>query len=69
LIPKENDSSDSSSLKDSLSPYAVEKVHKPVTPLPSFPHRLKKKDQVNIDKIRKTFSQVKINIPLLDVIQ
>jgi len=38
-------------------------------PLPPFPHRLKKKDQDHIEKIRETFSQVKINIPLLDAIQ
>jgi len=31
-------------------------------------HRLKKKDQDHIEKIRETFSQVKINIPLLDAI-
>ena len=38
-------------------------------PLPPFPYRLKKKDQDHIGKMRKTFSQVKINIPLLDAIQ
>jgi len=30
---------------------------------------LTKKDQVNVDNIRETFSQVKISISLLDVIQ
>jgi len=38
-------------------------------PFPPFPHRLKKKDQDHIEKMRETFSQVKINIPLLDAIQ
>jgi len=38
-------------------------------PLPHFPYRLKKKDQDHIEKIRETFSQVKVNIPLLDAIQ
>ena len=38
-------------------------------PLPPFPHRLKKKDQDHIEKITETFSQIKINIPLLDAIQ
>ena len=38
-------------------------------PLPPFPHRLKKKDQAHVEKMRETFSQVKINIPLLDAIQ
>jgi len=38
-------------------------------PLPPFPRRLKKKDQDHIEKMRETFSQVKINIPLLDAIQ
>jgi len=37
-------------------------------PLP-FPNRLKgKKSQTHVDKIREIFSQVKINIPLLDAI-
>ena len=30
---------------------------------------LKKKDQGNLDKIRETFPQVEINIPLLNAIQ
>jgi len=38
-------------------------------PLPPFPHRLNKKDQDHIEKIRESFSQVKINIPFLDAIQ
>jgi len=38
-------------------------------PLPPFPHRLKKKDQAHVEKMRETFSQVKINIPLLNDIQ
>ena len=38
-------------------------------PLPPFPHRLKKKDRAHVEKMRETFSQVKIDIPLLDVIQ
>ena len=37
--------------------------------LPPFSHWIKKKDQDHIEKMRKTFSQVKINIPLLDAIQ
>ena len=41
---QENDPIDLSSLKDSSSPSCTEKVQKPVTPLPPFPHRLKKKD-------------------------
>ena len=41
----------------------VEQVHKPTAP---FSNMLKnKKDHID-DKIRNTFSQVKINIPLLD---
>ena len=38
-------------------------------PLPPFPHRLKKKDQDHIEKMREAFSQVKISIPLPDAIQ
>jgi len=38
-------------------------------PLPPFSDRLKKKDQAHFEKMRETFSQVKINIPLLDTIQ
>jgi len=35
-----------------------------------FPNQLKgKKSQTHVDKIREVFSQVKINIPLLDAIQ
>ena len=34
-----------------------------------FSHRLKKKDQAHVKKMRETFSQVKINMPLLDAIQ
>jgi len=41
-----------------------------IKPSPPFPNLLKgKKVQSHVDKIRKTFSQVKTNIPLLDVIQ
>jgi len=50
----------------SPSPSAIERVYKP---LPSFLCRLKKKDQAHIDKIREVFSQVKINICLLNTIQ
>jgi len=67
--PQVNDPTDLSSPRDSSSPSSTEKVQKAVIPLPPFPHRLKKKDQANVDKRRETFSQVKINIPLLDAIQ
>ena len=53
-------------LKDSSSPPSVGKVHKPLHP---FPHRHKKKCQGHIEKMRETFSQVKIKIPLLDAIK
>jgi len=57
----------SSSPKDtSSSPSSTEKVHKPLTP---FPHKLKKKDQAHVKNMRETFSQVKINILLLNAIQ
>jgi len=49
--PKEKDSSDSVdplSSKDSSSPSVAEKH--------PFPHRLKKKDQAHIEKMRETFS-------------
>jgi len=40
------------------------------TPPPPFPNRLKgKKAQSHVDKIKEIFSQVKINIPLLDAIR
>jgi len=38
-------------------------------PSPPFTHRLKKKDQAHVEKMREIFSQVKINIPLLDAIE
>ena len=66
---KENDCFNFSSPKDSSSSFAIEKVHKPVTPLPPFPHSLQNKNQINVDKIREAFSQVKSNILLLDCIQ
>ena len=53
---KENGSSNLSSPKDFSSPSTVEKVQKPSTPLPPFPHKVKKNDQVNVEKIRETFS-------------
>jgi len=65
---KEKDSSasvSSSPSKDSSPPSSSKKIQ---MSLPLFPYRLKKKDQGHIEKIRETFSQVKINIPLLDAI-
>lgn len=50
----------------SSSPIANKQVHKVI---PSLSKTLKKKDQTHVDRIRKTFSQVKINILLLDSIQ
>ena len=49
-----------------MPPSSCKKIQ---TLLPPFLHRLKKKDQDHIEKMRETFSQVKINIPLLDAIQ
>ena len=47
-------------------PSTVEQVHKLIAP---FSNGLKnKKDHIHADKIRETFSQVKISIPLLDAI-
>jgi len=60
------DPSCSKSLSSSSSRFSSDKVH---IHLPPFPHRLKKKDQAHVEKMRETFSQVKINIPLLDAIQ
>jgi len=71
-----------SSYKDSDEPNESELIKDPTSPKdfptpslgvakppPAFPNRLKrKKVQSYVDKIKKTFSQVKINIPLLDVI-
>jgi len=65
--PQEKDSSSSASsshLKSSFLP-SPEKIQ---MSLPSFPHRLKKKDEDHIEKMRETFSQVKNNISLLDAI-
>jgi len=68
LVDLEETKQDESKKRDDISqPSSVERSHKPVA---SFPNRLrKKKDQTHVDKIRETFSQVKINIPLLDAIQ
>jgi len=62
----DSDSASSSHSKDSSFPSSSEKIQ---MPLPPFSHRLKKKNQDHIKKMRETFSQVTINIPLLDVIQ
>jgi len=56
----------SSSKGHSSSPSSSEKSPYAFT---SFPHRLKKKDQAHVEKMRETFSQVKINIPLFNAIQ
>ena len=51
---------------DTSQPSTVKRVHKPTA---TFPNKLRnKKDQTHIDKIRETFSQVKINILLLNAI-
>jgi len=66
---KEKESSNSvdpSPSKDSSSPSFAEKIH---IPLPHFPHMLKKKDQAHVSKMRETFSQIKINILLLNALQ
>ena len=66
---KEKDSADlvdPLSPKDSSSLSTIERVYKL---LPSLSHWFKKKYQAHIDKIRMTFSQVKINIPSLSVMQ
>ena len=67
---KEKDSSESinpSPSNGSSSPSSSsEKVH---MSFPPFSHKLKKKDQAHVKKMREAFSQVKINIPLLDAIQ
>lgn len=52
--------------KNKSVPTVSDQTYKPKAP---FPHRLtKKKDEGQFEKIRETFSQVKINIPLLDAI-
>jgi len=58
-------------IDDSMPPTGIPTpspcVYAPPSP---FPNRLKsKKSQILVDKIREIFSQVKISIPLLDVIQ
>ena len=50
-------------IRDSSSSSSFENVR---MPLPSLLHRLKKKYQAYAEKMRETFSQVKINISLLE---
>ena len=58
--PKESKSiHDSMSPKDSPTPSSV--VARPPSPFPNMLKR--KKVQSHVDKIRETFSQIKINIP------
>jgi len=61
-----SDSAGSSPSRDSSSPSFSEKIQ---MPLPLFSHKLKRKDQDHIEKMRETFSQVKNNILLVDAIQ
>jgi len=66
--PAKKEESKEKAFFDSVKPpvdSSTEKVH---MPLPSFPHRLKNKDEAHVEKMSETFSQVKINIPLLDTI-
>ena len=49
------------------TPTPTRQVQKLIAPFPSRLQR--KKDEAYIDKIRETFSQVKIDIPLLDAVQ
>ena len=64
--PEETKQDESKKGDDTSQPSTVEWIHEPVAP---FPKKLRnKKDQTYVDKIRETFSQVKINIPLLDAI-
>jgi len=65
--PEETNQDESKKADDTSQPSSIKQIHKPVAP---FLNRLRnKKDQTHIDKIRETFSQVKINISLLDAIQ
>jgi len=54
----------------STPPNSVDKstkqVHKPTT---QFPNRLRNNNNVQMEKIHEIFNQVKISLPLLDVIQ
>ena len=44
-----------------------ERVYKPITP---FPNRLRpKKHSAQVEKTLELFKQVKVNIPLLDIIE
>jgi len=58
------------SIDDSMPPTGIPTPSPCVSaPPPSFPNRLKgKKSQTHVNKIGEIFSQVKINIPLLDAI-
>ena len=67
---KEKNSSDSAKFSlskgsSSSSFFFSKKVHMPI---PHFSHRLKKKDQDHIEKMRETFSQVKINFFLCSML-
>jgi len=72
LPPKEVDDSKGDESNDSSTPPKSIPTSSPCVsaPPPPFPNRLKgKKTQTHVDKIREVFSQVKVNIPLLDAIQ
>ena len=59
-------SSSQSALKTSDKDTAAEQVHKPVAP---FPNRLRNNNKnMHMEKMLEMFNQVKLNVPLLDVI-
>jgi len=72
LPSKEVDNSEGDEPIDDSMPLTGIPIPSPCVsaPPPSFPNRLKgKKSQTHVDKIREIFSQVKMNIPLLDAIR
>ena len=65
--PRETKQDESKKRDDTSQSSTVERVHNPFAPFLNILRNMK--DQINVDKIRETFSQMKINIPLLYAIQ
>ena len=67
-LPSNSSLNNQSILGQSEEPL-VSELSRPIQPKAPFPNRLTSKKTVYMDKVRQIFEQVRVNIPLLDVIQ
>ena len=67
--PPSNASSNDQSIPGQSKEPLVSESSRPIQSKAPFPNRLRSKKTTNMDKVRQIFEQVRVNIPLLDVIQ